>query len=146
MRSYKLAQAAFLPLTGQTQRAYLAGIFDGEGNLYAQRRQPASFPRWQLSVGNTDTNLMAWLAAFGGNVRLLGRAGHNKRTKDYYCWRLTGAANVLRFLLAVRPWLIIKRLTADEAIKTIRARMAITEGGNEDAIHTGDDLNLEGRF
>jgi len=100
--------------------AYVAGIVDGEGHIGINPSSPGAFKlTWsysaQMTIVNTDARLMTWLVAtFGSSVACHNphRPGHWKLT---YAWHLSGE-NLRRFLLAIRPYLLIKGEQADLAL------------------------------
>lgn len=124
MRKYSLKTSSIILPTEITDIAYLAGIFDGEGNIYGQRRSIKSFARWQICIGNTDANLMRWLRKIGGSVTVSGKAGSNKRTKNMFSWKICGLYNVLTLLGAMLPFLLIKKSGALEAISDIKSHIS----------------------
>src|ERR1700747_2590374 len=109
----------------ETDRAYLAGIIDGEGSIMMIHHKPrpnGNGTKWEywvlrVSVANTDIRLIIWLLEkFGGGFS----TGKNKRPnqKDHYQWRLDSkrAEPILR---AALPYLILKREQAELALKMI---------------------------
>lgn len=98
------------------QLAYLAGIIDGEGTvtLVPSRgsigsRQPTLF------VTNTDWGLIEWLTEnFGGRVQ--SSQPKNLRYKIKHRWILRGYLSVRDAILALRPYLVIKRKRAEEVL------------------------------
>lgn len=104
----------------ETDKAYLAGIIDGEGSIVLKRSRIRSktsdavwtYYRLELRVGNTSIELLEWIKQFGGNY-------YYEKTKDgqkpRYQWCITtrGAAEILEEVL---PYLIIKREKAEAAI------------------------------
>lgn len=94
---------------------YVAGYIDGDGCISLADGQ-GNNPR--ISVASTDFIIIKWLLAhFGGKF-------YTKKQNDklLYQWRVSGAANKLRFLLAVLPYLIIKRDKAKSGIAILRLR------------------------
>jgi hypothetical protein len=110
-----------------TERAYLAGIIDGEGHIAAQVRRDGRQITFQIVVVNTSWELMEWLAPLGGTVRLAGLAGSNKRTKTMWKWVVTGLLNVQGVLHCVRPHLVIKGAQADRVLHLIAERIGAAE-------------------
>ncbi len=105
--------------------SYLAGIIDGEGTIainthnnptkdYPDRVQTYAL---EICVVNTDERLMKWLVRnFGGQY--YGRERKDKVNHRYsYAWRVTGHANRKRTLLALLPYLVMKREQAILGLK-----------------------------
>ena len=114
-----------IPCTGsvgahlsEVDKAYLAGIIDGEGCIMLQRRIPKGKrnPTYTLflSITNTSPQLIAWL-----NEKLRGRcyntvtAHTNPKHRTKYEWILAGNRQVMAFLKDIAPYLVIKREQAE---------------------------------
>jgi hypothetical protein len=99
--------------------AYLAGIIDGEGSIYIQRRKTKSgwsyFPRFQ--VVNTNRKLMEWIKqTFGGLIYDKPRNHIQSHWKMQIEWFTT--RGLLDHLLPlIIPYLVIKREQAEIMIK-----------------------------
>ena len=90
---------------------YLAGIIDGEGSLIITRSDRGTYYNYyaRIHVKNTDMRLMHWLVDnFGGNIH-----PHKPKSplhKKAYSWYFSGNAKSKEiFLLALLPYLIIKK-------------------------------------
>jgi hypothetical protein len=95
-----------------TEIAYLAGMIDGEGSIYIQRRITKAgymsyFPRFQ--VVNTNQEVMEWIQnTFGGNLYKKPRTKHNEKWRLCFEWFST--VGVMDELLPlIIPYLIIKK-------------------------------------
>ena len=101
--------------------AYIAGLIDGEGSirLVKQRdRRPAVY----LQISNTDEQLMAWLTKIGGFVYWEKATTKNRRVKRCAAWRVAQAIDCYRLLVAILPFLIIKRAKAVKAVDVLQLR------------------------
>lgn len=90
---------------------YAAGIIDGEGCLIISRSNRDSYFNYygRIHVKNTDTRLMKWLVDnFGGNIHV-----HKPKSVKHsvaYSWYFAGNAKSKElFLLAIMPYLIVKK-------------------------------------
>jgi len=101
--------------------SYLAGIVDGEGTICANKRAQGDF-QLQVAIYNTSLFLMKWLVKnVGGRfyVRsLIGYGGKPGRTQ--YMWMPAGKKNRENFLLAIVPYLLMKREQAILALEFLR--------------------------
>jgi hypothetical protein len=100
--------------------AYIAGIVDGEGSIRSGGRSTKGrvknrWEGWQVSVANTDAALMQYLGRIGGRVYGNRHVGPLSK-KPIYSWSVYRLDEVLALLKAIRPYLIIKRGKADQAI------------------------------
>lgn len=106
----------------QAERAYIAGIIDGEGTIGWQNHHTKYTPKKRytyrlpyISISNTNEELMRWLHA-----RLKGslcRALH-KNPKWAPCWglHLRGNLQVKKLLIVLLPYLIVKKEKAAEIL------------------------------
>lgn len=113
------------PLTGldtPTNAAYLAALIDGEGTIgiYRANGVRSLSPSFyvQVTVVNTNTDLMAWLSEnIGGRVdKRSDTTSRDPRHKHPYHWRVHGP-NAELLLNAVRPYLVCKGSQADVALQ-----------------------------
>lgn len=107
----------------QSDRAYLAGILDGEGSIslvaYTQvgesRRRKGGYSL-AVQVVNRSEELIVWLAdRFGGTTRHRDRGGNRVRI---YEWQVHGR-NCGPVLEAALPYLVVKRIHAEIALEFI---------------------------
>ncbi len=96
---------------------YLAGLFDGEGNLQFKDRENGS-TACKVAIYSTTTSVMGWLkATVGGHVRWDYRRQETKGWLPIGSWDLYRAQDVLAFLLVVQPLLLVKAKATQRAIK-----------------------------
>ncbi len=103
--------------TSEAQLGYLAALVDGEGTIrnftHTGRR------RIYVQVANTDRPLMEWLAQFGGTVHW-----HDRSAEPHYktvgAWTVSQAIDAYHLLIAIEPYMIIKRPLAQQAIRDLR--------------------------
>jgi LAGLIDADG-like domain len=87
------------------ERAYLAGIIDGEGSLVLRNNGTHRFGR-ALQIGNTSLPLLEWIQSrFGGTVSFEKRP--NPKHKPIYRW-FAAADDIDAILEAVLPFLLVK--------------------------------------
>ena len=96
----------------ERDRAYLAGIIDGEGCITLSRRPPKgpNKPIYALyvSIVNTSPALEAWLRSRLPDIAIYRRE-QRQHWKPIYHWVLSGSRRVMVFLREIAPYLIIKR-------------------------------------
>jgi LAGLIDADG-like domain len=89
------------------EAAYAAGILDGEGSIALTRNRKGRWPSPQVSVASNDRELLEWLRErFNGSISK--KTPRQPSHSVSYDWKLT-ERRALRFLQAVRPYLIIHR-------------------------------------
>jgi hypothetical protein len=96
------------------ERAYLAGIVDGEGCIQFHRRnaKDGRKPVYVLavSIANTSPALLDWLETRLPHRAYIHRHTHSKpQWRDRYDWVLSGNRQVLIFLKEITPYLVIKK-------------------------------------
>jgi hypothetical protein len=87
--------------------AYIAGFFDGEGSITIHENWRPS-PRGkspnhtlQVSIGNTDPQILAWIhAVFGGSLTIRPSTKPRHREVTQWIIRSNGASTFLRAVLA----------------------------------------------
>lgn len=114
-----------------TQRAYLAGIVDGEGTItLAKSTRSVGGITPLLSVANTDMKLINWLSNnIGGKVSV--KAKPNERCKTGYRWYTCSVRDVLELIKMVYPYLIIKKDNAEEVLSFCKWRLSLAEKSRE---------------
>lgn len=106
-------QTLFLP-DDPAVRAYIAGLFDGEGSLHGRSRDDMI----AVSLTMTDEAVIRWLASFGGKFYVYQPQGNRLCT---YRWLLARRRDVEHFIVAELPFLKVKRDAALQALDVLRA-------------------------
>lgn len=105
--------------------AYMAGIFDGEGNVNTYRSINTTCYS-EVGICNISLALIEWLAAHvPGSVYYYRppRPHPNVISRHpLYDWKLRGQLRVHDFLEVLFPYLIVKREKAATVITTIKAK------------------------
>lgn len=112
----------------KTKWAYLAALIDGEGTISigghsAKLKSGELRPRFdlQINVANTDIRLMKWLTSvFGFNYYTLSQNKNIRSRKPCYQWKVSGRKSQEQFLLAVIPYLVMKKEQAKLALEFLR--------------------------
>ena len=98
--------------------AYMAGFFDGEGTIGLGNRsgRPNQY-RVYISIANTNEWIIRWFQFnFGGHIAFEDKQSQNPNWQDAWRWSITGGQQALKFLQAICPYLILKKLQAELAI------------------------------
>lgn len=109
------------PVT-ESELAYTAGFFDGEGTIMVRDRiqKGCRNPHHALvaKLCNTDRPILDWLQAeFGGTVSIHAHGTDLRHRLDAWSWTLGGRLQVVTFLRAIEPHLRVKRKQAQLAIQ-----------------------------
>lgn len=100
---------------------YTAGLFDGEGSICypIAWRKHYCYRRVNLSIVNTNQEVIDWLHnTFGGTKAKYDPKG-NRKVK--FSWVLTDKEKILAFLLAIKPYSIVKKKHLVTTIRFISA-------------------------
>src|SRR5579859_7090895 len=110
----------------EEQKAYAAGLFDGEGSIQiakgSRKDRPTSiYYRSRVDLAMTHKPTVEWLhSVFGGHfaVRLRGPYTNSNNVKYKPIWRWAiESASAADFLRTIRPYLITKAEQADIALE-----------------------------
>jgi len=124
-----------LPKTiSNTDLAYLAGLFDGEGTMGAiiQRGHGRGQPRSVLTLGmiflvvNTNLEVLEWCAnVVGAGIVVKARnTPANPRRLVCYRYRLDAQKDIAVLLPQLQPYLKIKRPHVDAAMSYLHSRLS----------------------
>ena len=101
------------------ERAYIAGIFDGEGCL--EKMKGRSF--WEFEIGNTHKGLIDWLGLKIEYSRTTTYQPKHQGWKRKWEVRLFGNRKIRALLQVLLPYLIVKQERALEAIADIEGQL-----------------------
>jgi hypothetical protein len=108
------------------QAAYIAGLLDGEGSLGVYRRPSAWLPYPELSITNTNLEVLEWLKSTVGvgHIRLVTKDQRRatEKWKQAYAWRITASGHIVALLQQIKPYLIIKRAQCQALLAYISYR------------------------
>ena len=119
----------------ETEKAYLAGLFDGEGSVgyYKYSKQKTHLP--QVQIANADPRVMEWLKA----KIPFGSVGINKTNKfTVFQWCVRGKKGVSQFLRAIQPFLVVKRDQSELLLNFLDAEQAVRGIGNGKRLSEND--------
>ena len=91
--------------------AYIAGIIDGEGTIALARVHPQEMPSPELSISNTNLEVLKWIQKRTGG-RIQKKKAMKANHRDAYVLRLR-RSHALRVLKIVIPFLLIKKQQAE---------------------------------
>lgn len=102
----------------EIEKAYIAGIIDGEGSICIERRANRKLSTPAVYVASIDRELLDWLGSLlGGHIcKKRPDAPHHSQSWD---WKLRGD-KALELLEAVRPFLRIRRKQRRAAMLCLR--------------------------
>jgi intein-encoded DNA endonuclease-like protein len=115
--------------------AYLAGLIDGEGSIYAglgKHKHASGYKYYfdtHVAISNNSLNLMRWLTEkVGGNFSLVHKIGEGEvvvRKHEGYRWYVSKIMDVKEILEQLLPYLVIKQEEAKKALDAINTYLKI---------------------
>jgi len=113
------ARKGINPHITSEQWAYIAGIFDGEGNLYMDK-----YRNFRVQIGQNGLVLHRWIQETlgAGAIRQL----HDKRlpNSEHYQFVIAAQKEVYEFLLGVRQYCLIKQAKIQQAFLVMKEKYA----------------------
>jgi hypothetical protein len=127
--------------------AYTAGFFDGEGCVsiarYLQRGRP--YHTLAIIFTNTDLRVLEWLRQrWGGSISKPTMPSHPRHRPTRHLRFSAGRARPL--LLAMHPYLIIKKSQVEIALEFIESKSANRYGQQGDPVATAKRAALAARM
>ena len=99
------------------EKAYLAGIIDGEGTVTLTRRHKNQTPSPQISVSNTDLELLEYIQHVTNCGRIQAKKKSQSHHQQSWHWQTHSVSASLHILEEIRPFLRVKKQQADLIIK-----------------------------
>jgi|SRR5215831_7195786 len=113
----------------KTDWSYLAGLLDGEGcftiaGSWKITKNGKKYFHFNLliSLYNNNLDVMKWLIEHFGGAYYVHHPSKHQNHKVGYSWHPKGARNKELLLLAILPYLIIKKRQAQIALDYLRLR------------------------
>jgi len=95
----------------EVEKAYLAGIVDGEGTVTLTRHRKKETPGPRVAVANNNLKLLEWIKSRVGGV-IVSKKKRKPHYSDSYAW-YAQQDRAIRFLDEIKQYLIIKKPHAD---------------------------------
>lgn len=126
----------------ETEKAYIAGIIDGEGSIMLQKFHSNQYPAPCISIASTTYELLEWIQTVigKGSIKSIKNRNPEKYRNSYaYILRYDDAINLL---IEIYPYLIInsKQKRAELIIKKYKS---LTPRNGR---YTAELINLKNEF
>jgi hypothetical protein len=95
----------------EAEKAYLAGIVDGEGTVTLVKNHKNETPTPSVSIANNSLKLLEWVKAKVGGV-IVSKKKYKLHHHDSYAWSVR-QDRAIRLLGDIKKYLIIKRPQAE---------------------------------
>ena len=91
----------------EIEKAYIAGIIDGEGSIMLQKFHANEYPSPCVSIASTTLILLTWIKNTVGNGKIINKKNYNPE-KHQNCYSYIVKYNdAIKLIEAVSPYLII---------------------------------------
>lgn len=107
----------------ETEKAYIAGIIDGEGSIMLQRFHTNEFPAPCVSIASTSLELLKWIKETTEKGTIISKKNYNPEVhKDCYSYVLR-RNDAIYLIKEIYPYLIIdsKRKRAELMLKKYKS-------------------------
>ena len=96
----------------ETDKAYLAGIIDGEGSIMLSKYHKSEYPSPCISISSTDIELLEWVKFKIGSGRINKKKNYNfDKHKTSYTYSVYYDA-AIEVMTMIEPYLVIKKKKA----------------------------------
>lgn len=103
----------------EIEKAYLAGIVDGEGTITLTRHHKGELPGPNVTIANNDLKLLQWVKERAGGT-IVSKKKRQPHHGDSYVWGVK-QDRAIRFLELIINYLIIKRPQAELIVNEYKA-------------------------
>ncbi len=103
----------------EVEKAYLAGIVDGEGTVTLMKHHKNETPIPFVAIANNSLKLLKWVKAKVGGL-IASKKKRLPHHHDSYAWSVR-QDRALRFLNEIKGYLIIKKPQADLITKKYKS-------------------------
>ena len=107
----------------ETEKAYIAGIIDGEGSIMLQKIHKNEHPAPCISIASTTLELLEWIKKVVGKGTITKKKNYNLEIhKDCYSYVLR-RNDAISLLIDIEPYLVIdvKRKRAELILKKYKS-------------------------
>lgn len=103
----------------KVEKAYLAGIIDGEGTVTLMKHHRNETPTPNVVVANNNLELLRWIKSRVGGT-IVSKKKYSPHHHDSYAWNVR-QDRALRLLHEIKQYLIIKRTQAELITKKYKS-------------------------
>jgi len=115
----------------EVDKAYIAGIVDGEGCIGYYNANPdkegTPYCHPSINVTNTNKEVIEWLHKITGIGRASEIRFNDGKRRTAYQWQLAKKQQVRQFLEVIRPYLRIKAAQADVLLSLFNQEAGYTK-------------------
>ena len=97
----------------EVERAYLAGLIDGEGTVTLTVPNRGQTPQPRISIANNSFEILEWVRSKVGCGSIVRKKSHKLSHHDSYAWQVNRAGRTMALLNEIKKFLILKRPQAE---------------------------------
>ena len=97
---------------GEIEKAYIAGLVDGEGSVTLSRKQRNETPSPEVSIANNNLQLLDWVKNIVGAGKITSKSKNKIYHAQSYTWSIRDNKAIC-FLNGIKNYLIVKRQQAE---------------------------------
>jgi hypothetical protein len=96
----------------ETEKAYIAGIIDGEGSIMLTRLHKNQYHSPCVSIASTDSELLQWVKVTIGSGKITSKKNYNEeKHKNSYTYTII-YDDAINLLKDIEPYLVISKKKA----------------------------------
>lgn len=103
----------------EVEKAYLAGIVDGEGTVTLMKNHKNETPTPSVSIANNNLQLLNWVKLKVGGT-IISKKKYSPLHSDSYAWSVR-QDRAIRILNEIKQYLIVKKPHADLITKEYKS-------------------------
>jgi len=133
----------------ETEKAYLAGIIDGEGSICITRKKQCSSHKYTtyqpyIEITNLNKDLIDYISSKIPYAFKFTRPRTriNSRWRDAYTVQVTGLTHIIELLEQIKPYLIVKRQHAEVMIEYCKSRLRHCFANGKEKSYTEREIQL----
>lgn len=104
----------------EIEKAYVAGIIDGEGTVTLAKHKSNALPSPEISIANNDIKLLLWVQNKVNGGVIVNKKKRKQHHHDSYTWTIR-YDKAMRLLDDIRDYLIVKKQHADLILKEYKS-------------------------
>ncbi len=97
---------------GEIEKAYVAGLVDGEGSVTLSRKHSNETPSPEVSIANNSLHLLDWVKNIVGAGKITSKSKNKVYHAQSYTWSVRDNKAIC-FLNEIKKYLIVKRQQAE---------------------------------
>jgi hypothetical protein len=102
----------------QTEAAWMAGLFDGEGGVYGYAAK-GRYKAWTFNLPNTYRPALERCQQIAGCGKIDRKTPHRSNRKESWVYRISAREDIAAVLRQLLPYLVIKKESAEDFLKAV---------------------------